>query len=105
MATDLNVKLGIAVTTIGAVLAIVSVGVYVRDWMLGIPASRNDEALHLIVLCLWIIVPPIWFACETYLVDPEQKSEKLRRSQEGFSRIWVGVSAMLGVLASAFKKP
>jgi hypothetical protein len=104
MARPLNVKLGIGVTTIGAVLAGISVYLYAYDAWRRVDATRKVAAFHLIVLCLWIIVPPVWFAFETYLAGPHHDLNKLRKSQEVFSRIWVGVSAMLGVLASAAKK-
>jgi hypothetical protein len=104
MAKRLNVKLGIGVTTIGGILAGVSVCVYAWEWWRRIDASRGIKAFHVIVLCLWIIVPPVWFACERYLVGPEQDLEQLSKSQELFSRIWVGVSGMLSVLATALNK-
>src|SRR5579863_7707074 len=68
-----------------------------------VSAAFSVNAFHMVVLCLWIFVPPVWFALETYITDPQYKNTHLRKSQEMYSRIWVAVSVMLAALASASK--
>jgi len=46
----------------------------------------------------------VWFAVEASLLKSIQDKDEMRKKQEVFARIWVGVSAMLGVLASALSK-
>jgi hypothetical protein len=118
----LNVKLGVGASLIGILLAGASVYLYARDACRAVskaaaaataanwhcqPSSATTtprvNAFHMIVLCLWIFIPPVWFASETYITDRDYKNDHLRKSQEMYSRVWVAVSVMLGVLASASK--
>jgi hypothetical protein len=123
----LNVKLGIGASVIGIFLAAASIYLYARDAFRAAsktaasaiaPASAANchcrllpsvtatfcvNAFHMIVLCIWIFVPPVWFASETYITDRHYQDAHLKQSQEMFARVWVAVSVMLGVLASASK--
>jgi hypothetical protein len=104
MAKTLNVKVGIGLSLVGGILAGMSVFLYGWDGWYRVPPSRTEKAVHLVILCLWIVVPPVWFAFEPLLLKSGANRDELRKGQEPYSRIWVGVSAMLGVLASALLK-
>jgi len=99
----LNVMVGIVLSSIGGLLAAASAVMYVRDGWHSAKASGPEQAFHLVTLCLWIVGPPVWFAVELTLLNSTQDKDEVRKKQEVFARIWVGVSAMLGVLASALR--
>jgi hypothetical protein len=102
--TTTNVLVGSVLGTIGIALGLVSVARYSWvAWQGTKIEDRHERALHVIILCLWILVPPIWFAIEPSL--PHGKNEKkFRKGQDAWSKIWVGVSAMLTLLASVILK-
>jgi len=99
----LNVRIGIVLSSIGGFLAAASVFMYAWDGWHCVKASGPERAFHLVTLCLWIVGPPVWFAVESTLLNSTQDKDEVRKKQEVFARIWVGVSAMLGVLASALR--
>jgi len=104
MAKPLNVKIGIIVSAIGIILAGASIFLYVLDGWCGIEPSKTEKAVQLVILCIWIVSPPLWFAVEPLLTKEKKLTEELRQGQEIVARIWLGVSAMLGLLASALLK-
>jgi hypothetical protein len=106
-----NVKTGIALASLGGALAATSVFLYLRAGWLGREITGGAKAFQLMILCLWIVLPPVWFAVELNLVkagktddEAKEKRDEMRKNQEVFARVWLGVSAMLGVLASALLK-
>ena len=100
----LNIKVAIVLSSVGGLLATASVVLYARSGWRGVPVTGAEKAFHLVILCLWIVVPPLWFAVEPELLNPTQDRDALTKKQELYARIWVGVSAMLGVLATAMAK-
>ena len=91
----LNERIGFWLTLVGLLLAIVSIALSI--WTLGFsqPALRR---FHLIVLGLWIIGPPAWFVVETQFLVLDRQDWKLKQNQELFSKVWLGVSALLALL-------
>jgi hypothetical protein len=59
-----GMRLGIAFTLggIGIALAAASVGLHAFPNYRG---CRNERGFHLVVLGLWLVVPPVWFMVET----------------------------------------
>jgi hypothetical protein len=101
-----NEAVGFVLGSIGTALAAISVVLYVRP-RLWVWDCYHLQAFQLGILCLWIIAPPCWFALESMALLKDEVpavQENARRTQEIVSKVWVGVSAMLGVLASALLK-
>jgi hypothetical protein len=97
-----NGKIGVTLGIIGGILAAISVGLYLRDGMQS--GTPHVKLFHLFVLCLWMVSPPVWFAVEPYLLRPFQDKEAVKKTQEVWAKIWVGVSAMLTAIAAACAK-
>ena len=84
-------------------LAVASIVLYASP---GHWSCRNEKVFHLIVLGLWLVVPPVWFMVEARWVKVKRTraaTVKLKETQEFVTKIWAGISALLGVLG-ALKK-
>jgi len=80
-----NVKVGISLGSAGLALALGSVARYAwLGWHGIVPMHGGfEKALHLIILCLWIVVPPVWFALEPYLPHGSSEEDFRRRQDAG----------------------
>jgi hypothetical protein len=102
----LNVKRGFAVvlSTVGSLLAVASIVLYAFPAIWDV---QKEKVFHFVVLGLWLLGPPIWFVYESLILAKsynETRKAKLKGTQELISKVWLGVSALLGVLASALKR-
>ena len=67
----------------------------------------GGKVFHFVVLGLWLVVPPLWFAIESMYFAKFWSAERkvrLKETQEIVTKIWAGVSALLALLASELSR-
>jgi hypothetical protein len=99
--TYINIRRGIGVLSACGLLASVLFG-----WCeLGVGFNRNDcvKVWQAIILCGWILAPPIWFWFEYFFLydrlgTAKPDAEEFRHGQEQSAKIWLAlVTVLLGL--------
>lgn len=73
-------------------------------WGFGKGFDPHDpvKVAQVVVLCVWVLVPPIWFSLEKHLrrkeLETDHAFERFKYAQELASKIWLSVVTVLLVL-------
>ena len=81
---------------VGLTLAAASIATY------GL-CTTEFKVFHHVVLCLWIIAPPLWFLIETLYLAEDRHDSNMVQTQELMSKLWVAVSVLLGLFEKGFR--
>jgi hypothetical protein len=96
-AHPLNVKIGFVLASLGLLTAVTSLALYF------LPRPERFRIVHLVVLGLWLVVPPIWFVIEAQRLVKDRQDVNFKQDQEMYSKVWAGVSAFLALLTNICK--
>ncbi|URI06151.1 hypothetical protein MW290_09445 [Aquincola tertiaricarbonis] len=84
---------------LGAVVTIVVLYHY-------LPLCKPDhwQRRFYVCWCAWVLLPPLWFAFEYFVLfktfGPDDGFESLKHGQQLAAQVWLGIAAVLTVIAS-----
>jgi|688.fasta_scaffold1007932_1 hypothetical protein len=83
---------------IRALVSSLAIFAALASWWLVSSYPKCNEWITLVIV-VWSVGPPIWFACESWLFDAvsgdKPSHEALKRGQELATKFWAGIAAAL----------